>query len=163
MSKVLIRTLTAVGLAVAFGGGAMAAEVTKDVEVKGTPAQVWEKIGSWCSISDWHPAIATCEASQEGDANVRHLTTKDGAKIKEKQTASGDTSYGYTITESPLPVENYNATMSVEPSADGNNTKVTWSAQFDPKGASEDDAKTTVKGILKSGLEAIKLSMEAGP
>ena len=163
MTKVLVRTATAVGLVIALAGGASAAEVSKDVEVKGTPAQVWEKIGGWCSISNWHPGVATCETSKEGDAAVRKLTTTDGAKITEKQTASDDSSYGYTMTDTPLPVTNYNATMGVEPSDDGKKTKVTWTATFDPKGASEDDAKKSVEGIFESGLQAIKLAMEAGP
>ena len=163
MTKVLVRTTAAAGLFFAFASGALAAEVSKDVEVKGTPAQVWEKIGGWCSISNWHPAVATCETSKEGDAAVRHLTTKDGAKITEKQTAADATSYGYTMTDTPLPVSNYNATMGVAPSDDGKNTKITWTATFDPKGVSEDDAKKPVEGIFESGLQAIKLAMEAGP
>jgi len=163
MSKVLVRTAAAAGLALAMAGGASAAEVSKDVEVKGTPTQVWEKIGGWCSISNWHPAIATCETSKEGDAAVRKLTTKDGAKITEKQTAADATSYGYTMTDTPLPVTNYNATMGVAPSDEEGKTKVTWTATFDPKGASEDDAKKSVEGIFESGLQAIKLALEAGP
>jgi len=163
MSKVLVRTATAAGLVIALAGGASAAEVSKDVEVKGTPAQVWAKIGGWCSLNEWHPAVATCEESKDGDAAVRLLTTKDGAKITEKQTASDGTSYGYTMTDTPLPVTNYNATFGVAPSDDGKKTKVTWSATFDPKGASEDDAKNSVEGIFKSGLEAIKIALEAGP
>jgi len=163
MSKVLVRTAAAAGLALAMVGGASAAEVSKDVEVKGTPTQVWEKIGGWCSISNWHPAVATCETSKDGDAAVRKLTTKDGAKITEKQTAADASSYGYTMTDTPLPVTNYNATIGVAPSDEEGKTKVTWTATFDPKGASEDDAKKSVEGIFESGLQAIKLAMEAGP
>ena len=163
MSKGLVRTATAASLVIALAGGASAAEVSKDIEVKGTPAQVWAKIGGWCSISNWHPAVATCETSKDGDAAVRLLTTKDGAKITEKQTASDDSSYGYTMTDTPLPVTNYNATMGVAPSDEEGKTKITWSATFDPKGVSEDDAKKPVEGIFESGLQAIKLAMEAGP
>ena len=159
MRKVLVGSVAALGLAVALSSNAMAVEVVKDVEVKAAPSDVWKKIGGWCSIRNWHPAIKTCEMSQENGVTWRMLTTQDGAKIKEKRTAEGDMSYNYAITESPLPVANYNATIGVAADEDGGETKITWSANFDANGASDEDAQKVIEGIFEAGLNAIKESM----
>jgi hypothetical protein len=119
--------------------------------VPGKPGQLWKKIGGFCSIKDWHPAIAKCEKSKEGGATYRTLTTKDGGKIKEKLLKKTDSSYTYEIVESPLPVQNYKATISV--AADGDQTKVEWKGMFDAKGASDEDAKKVIGGIYKAGLD----------
>ncbi len=65
--------------------------VGKKLELKVNPkkmseerTRLWAKFGGWCAIKDWHPAIASCEESTEGDAKIRVLTLKDGGKIKEK-------------------------------------------------------------------------------
>ncbi len=160
MRKILVGCVAALGLVFALSTSAMAIEVSKDVEVEAAPAEVWNKIGGWCSIRNWHPAIKTCEMSEEGGDTWRMLTTQDGAKIKEKRTAEGDMSYGYMIAESPLPVANYNATITVAKDDDSNETKITWSANFDAKGASDEDAQKAIEGIFESGLNAIKESME---
>ena len=77
---------------------------------------VWSTISEFCSIKDWHPAIADCKESKEGGATFRVLTLKDnGGTIKEKLDGSDDTSYSYEIVESPLPVKNYSAKFWVEP------------------------------------------------
>ena len=62
-----------------------------------------------------------------------------------------DSSYSYEIIESPLPVQNYKATISV--AADGDQTKVDWKSTFEAKGASDDDAKKVIDGIFKAGLD----------
>ena len=159
MRKVLVGCVAALGLAVATSGSAVAVEVSKDIEIKAAPSDVWKKIGGWCSIRNWHPAIKTCEMSQEDGATWRMLTTADGAKIKEKRTAEEAMSYGYAITESPLPIANYNATFGVAPDDDGTETKITWTANFDANGASDEEAQKIIEGIFESGLAAIKESM----
>lgn len=159
MRKVLVGTVAALGLVVALSGTAMAVEVVKDVEVKAAPADVWKKIGGWCSIRNWHPAIKTCQMSQENGATMRLLTTQDGAEIMEQRTAESEMSYDYTITKSPLPISNYSATIGVAPDDDGDETKITWKANFDANGASDEDAQKVIEGIFESGLAAIKDSM----
>jgi Polyketide cyclase / dehydrase and lipid transport len=144
------RYLALVTLALS-AGPAMALEVESAATVPGKPGQLWKKIGSFCSIKDWHPAIAKCEKNKEGGATYRTLTTKDGGKIKEKLLKKTDSSYTYEIVESPLPVQNYKATISV--AADGDQTKVEWKGTFDAKGASDEEAKKVIDGIYKAGLD----------
>ena len=97
------------GLAALCVSSASAVEVRQVAEVKAAPAVVWGKIGGWCAIKDWHPAVASCDDSKKG---VRVLTLKDGAKIVEKLLKAGKNSYTYAITDGPLPVKNYKATLA---------------------------------------------------
>ncbi|MFZ2101464.1 MAG: SRPBCC family protein [Oricola sp.] len=140
-----------------FSVPAGAAEVTRSVEVNGKAADVWAKVGGWCAVADWHPVVAKCEEAEAGDKKTRTLTTGDGAVIKETMLESGDTTYSYRIDESPLPVENYTANLAVE--GDGEQARIVWTANFDPKG-DEAEAVAVIQGIFDGGLAEIKKSFE---
>jgi len=133
--------------------GAHALEVHKSATVAGTPEAVWEKIGAFCGINDWHPAVEACDLSEEGGATYRTLTLPDGATIKEKLVEETATSYTYEIVESPLPVANYSSTISV--TADGDGTLVDWQGNFDAKDVPDADAEGVIAGIYQAGLDEI--------
>ena len=141
---------------IALASTAHAVEVKRKIEIVGEAPKVWAQIGGWCAIADWHPAIAKCEESSANGKPVRTLTLKDGGVIKETQLKTTATSYTYQIDESPLPVTNYTATFAIAPDDDESEVNVIWSAKFDPKGASEDEAEKVIAGIFKDGLDAIK-------
>ncbi len=154
--------------AVAVGAGAASAaslvsakKLEINVDESKTEAErkaLWEKVGGWCAIKDWHPAIAACDESKEGDDTFRTLTLKDGGKIKEKLVDTGTTSYRYEIIESPLPVKNYEAQFSVTPDDDDlDEINVSWSATYDPADGKEDkEARKVIDGIFKDGIDSIK-------
>jgi hypothetical protein len=145
------------GLAIlVFDASAHAMEVTKRIQAPGEVTAVWKIAGAFCSIDDWHPAVKQCEEVTEGDDTFRILTLQDGGKIKEKLTDSSDESYSYEIVESPLPVKDHKATLSVEPGRNEGFTTVVWTAEFDPAGVSEQDARKTISGIFGDGLKGIK-------
>jgi hypothetical protein len=126
---------------------------------------LWAKVGGWCAIQEWHPAIASCEESKEGDTTFRTLTLKDGGKIKEKLVDTGTTSYRYEIVESPLPVKNYEAQFSVTPDDDDlDEINVGWSATYDPADGKDDkEARKAIDGIFKDGIESIKAKYGNAP
>jgi hypothetical protein len=131
-------------------------EVDKD-KVEAARVELWKKIGGWCAISEWHPAIAKCEESKEGDAEFRTLTLKDGGVIKEKLLERSATGYQYAIIESPLPVKNYTAQFSVTPDDDDlDEINVVWSATYDANGKDDKDARGVIDGIFKAGMESLK-------
>ena len=149
----------ALAVLVVAGGQASAIDVNKKQSRR--LGKCWwsgRSISEFCSIKDWHPAIADCTESKEGSATYRVLTLKDnGGTIKEKLDGSDDTSYTYEILESPLPVENYSAKFWVEPDErDPNRTVIHWDATFDAKGKSDDEAKKIVGDVFLAGLKSIK-------
>ncbi|MEQ8824290.1 MAG: SRPBCC family protein [Filomicrobium sp.] len=141
----------------ASGHAAMAAQslqVTKTLKLDKSAEEVWKAIGGFCAISDWHPAVAKCEETKEGDASFRILTLQDGATIKEKHTGNDAMGYMYKITESPLPVKDYSALFDVV--GDDKSATVGWTASFAAKGKPDKEAKDIISGIFDAGLNAIK-------
>jgi carbon monoxide dehydrogenase subunit G len=134
-------------------------EVKKSIDVSATPDAAWSAIGDFCGIANWHPAIAACDAVTKDGSPVRTLVLRDGGKIIERQTAWDDDarSYSYTILESPLPVANYEATISVAPSGAG--AAITWVAHFDAKGADDATAGGVIGGIFDGGLATLKAKL----
>ncbi|MFN0219970.1 MAG: SRPBCC family protein [Hyphomicrobium sp.] len=154
------KIIGATMLAVTVGAGAAFAAAGLSVrqvqKFKGVDKDVWSKIGAFCSIKDWHPAVAKCEESKDGDVSFRTLTLKDGGVIKEKLTGSTETGYTYAIVESPLPVKDYFASFSAKPDRDEPDTVlVVWSASFAAKGKPDSEARTVIEGIFKDGLASI--------
>jgi hypothetical protein len=139
------------------GGTAHAITVKKKRDAPGEPTAVWALVGSFCAIKDWHPAVADCETSKEGDVTSRTLTLKDGSKIKERLTDAEETSYSYAIVATSLPVKNYKTTLSVEEDEDSpDRSEIHWEATFDAQGTSEEDARKKIAEILEAGVVGMK-------
>jgi hypothetical protein len=151
--KVVLMAAAAV---IVCGGTAHAITVKKKRDAPGEPTAVWALVGSFCAIKDWHPAVADCETSKEGDVTSRTLTLKDGSKIKERLTDAEETSYSYAIVATSLPVKNYKATLSVEEDEDSpDRSEIHWEATFDAQGTSEEDALRSRRRRNEEGCHRI--------
>ena len=153
-----VMKLALIAFAALLFGSASASAITvkKRTEAPGLPPQIWEKAGAFCAIKNWHPLVADCTEEKEGAVTYRTLTLKDGGKIKEKLVDTGATSYRYEIIESPLPVKNYEAQLSVTPDDDDlDEINVSWSATYDPADGKEDkEARKVIDGIFKDAAQA---------
>ncbi len=114
---------------------------------------VWHKVGDFCGIANWHPAIAKCELSKDG--KQRTLSLKGGGTIIEHLVRWNDKkhSYTYRIVKSPLPVDHYVSTIKVAPQGSG--SVIIWYGKYDAKGASDAEAKKTIDGIYKAGADSL--------
>lgn len=115
---------------------------------------VWAKVGDFCGIANWHPAVAKCELSH--GKKIRTLTLKGGGTIVERllKWDKKGMSYSYTIVSSPLPVSHYFSTIKVV--ADGSGSDVIWTGKYKAKkGTSDADAQKTIDGIYKAGADAL--------
>jgi polyketide cyclase/dehydrase/lipid transport protein len=150
-------------LLVLGASSAHAINVKKRINAPGHPPKVWEVAGEFCSIKDWHPAIADCKETEEGGATFRILTLKDnGGTIKEKLVDKDDVemSYSYEIVEGPLPVKNYQAKFWVEEDEKSpDRSTIFWEADFDANGVSDDEAAKVIRDIFMAGLKGIKQKM----
>lgn len=155
--------LCAVLAVTSWAGQAWAVQNSNRVEGRGTTAKAWSLVGDFCGIKAWHPAIANCTVADIDGAKVRTLTTKDGATFVEQLVKwdDKDTSYTYKILQSPLPVQNYVSTIKVEPDDEPGKVAITWSSTFEPKGASEDQARKAVSDIYLAGLLKLKSELKA--
>lgn len=128
-------------------------EVNKSIQIDSSLQSVWEYAGDFCAISVWHPAVETCEISEEGGDTYRILTLGDGAQIKERHDGETATGYSYTIIEGPLPVKDYSSTFMAE--GDAMSTTINWSSTFMAEGATDEDAVGVITGVYDGGLSTI--------
>ena len=149
-----IRTAVVAGTALALSGlAAQALESSVKAASKLSANALWEKIGDFCGIGKWHPAIEKCELSADG--KTRTLSLKGGGTIVEALVKMDPAArlYTYSIVSGPLPVANYTSTISV--AVDGAGSTVTWVGKYDAKGASDADAIKTIDGVYDAGLKAL--------
>jgi hypothetical protein len=114
---------------------------------------LWKKVGDFCGIASWHPAIEKCELS--ADRKQRTLSLKGGGTIVEALDNWDDAkhSYSYTILSGLLPVANYHSTISV--TADPTGSVLRWMGTYDAKGAPDADVKKTIDGIYEAGAKVL--------
>jgi Polyketide cyclase / dehydrase and lipid transport len=88
--------------------------------------------------------------------SIRNFNLKDGGNIRERLLALSDAKHicTYTILESPLPLENYVATLRLVPVTDGNRTYAEWKAEFNCRLEEEDDLVVTT-GLISSHFQLI--------
>ena len=94
---------------------------------------------------------------------IRNFNLKDdGGNIREQLLAHSDIEHytTYSILESPMPVENYVATIKCSEITDGNRTFWEWESRFDTPAGRQDELGTLVgEGIYQAGFEAIRQHM----
>jgi hypothetical protein len=118
-----------------------------------SPDALWKKVGDFCGIATWHPAIEKCVLSADG--KQRTLSVKGGGTVVEalEKWDDANRSYTYTILSGPLPVANYHSTISV--SADPRGSALKWMGKYDAKGAPDADAKKTMDGVYEAGAKSL--------
>jgi len=131
------------------------AQVSASIDLPAPFQQVWDLVGGFGSLPDWHPLVAGSELSEGG--RVRRLTTSDGQSIVERLLVFDEAahSYSYTFIGEPLPMTGYRATLSVRAADGGQRAHVDWRGEFVPKGASEAEASRLLQGIYEAGLKAL--------
>jgi hypothetical protein len=146
---------TAIGLSLLVLAAVPASALESSIKGSSTASAdaVWTKIGDFCGIAKWHPAIEKCVLSTDG--KERTLSLKGGGTIVEKLEKRDDAahSYTYSIVSGPLPVTNYMSTIGV--AAAGAGSTITWSGKYDAKGASDADAKKTIDGVYQGGVDQL--------
>ncbi len=144
--------------------GAEAIEVSKQATLSHSPDKIWAMIGEFGTIDRWHPAVEKSAVEGEGGSGIyRNLTLGGGGMIRELllDYSLRDRSYGYAILESPLPIANYVASLSVAPGPDSGSATVTWSSTFDAKGASDQEAAELIGGIYQAGFDSLEKMLGA--
>ncbi len=118
--------------------------------------KVWELIGDFNALADWHPGVEKSELEEGG--HVRRLSLVGGGTIVERLQKLDDESfrYSYSIIDSPLPVADCVAELRVQKDESGEGCEVQWSSEFNPSGASVADAEKAIKEIYNAGFENLK-------
>lgn len=159
MSMALVLGLCAT--AQVFAGAQEPLYVVKSVEVQQSSDLVWQKIANFGDLGAWHPAVAKTEiiaGKNNHKGAKRLLTLQDGGKINETLTAydAKAKTYAYKITDSVLPVSEYQSTITVHPNG-ATKSVVVWESHFVPKaGNDEQTAAGTINAVYDAGLSNLK-------
>lgn len=118
--------------------------------------QVWNVIGGFNALPNWHPAVK--ESKLDAGGRIRKLDLAGGGNVTEKLEKFDDKqhAYSYSIMQAPLPVANYTATIKVSQAKDGKGCTVEWSSEFAPSGASEEEARKAIERVYQAGFENLK-------
>ncbi len=131
-------------------------EVTESIVLSdGDAARIWQAVGGFAAIADWHPAIEAAAIESSSGAPVRTLALAGGGEIVERQESRDDSAmrYTYEILESPLPIANYRSTLSAAAAPGG--TRIVWTGSFEAAGASDAEAAEIVQGVYAAGLQGM--------
>jgi hypothetical protein len=121
---------------------------------------VWETIGDFNRVADWHPAISASKLEESGQ--LRRVSVTGGGESVERLTGQGPHWYSYQLVSGPMPVSEYAATLRVEDAPEGNAT-VKWSASYTPEGASDADAEAAIRPFLEAGLDNLRRQFDRVP
>ena len=125
--------------------------------------RVWGRVRDFNGLPNWHPAIRESRIENSEDAAkvgcIRDFRLQNGDRIRERLLGLSDYDMfcTYAILESPMPLENYVATLRVTPITDGERSFVEWTAQFD---CAIEEEEALVEGIganvFQAGFDALK-------
>ena len=98
-------------------------EVSETIDIKASPATVWNKICEPCSLKEWHDDVDTCERSHDDKGRLaRNYVMKPNGDHKpvtmyevELLRSPEIMTIAYIVDVRGLPVENYHAQITVTP------------------------------------------------
>ncbi len=127
------------------------------------PAAVWAVVRDFNALPKWTPFVAESRIEQNKPSDqvgcIRNFRLKDGGRVREQlvELSDYDMSFGYSILESPMGVENYYASLRLCPVTDLDHTFAEWDAEFDAAPEREDALVQQIgRTVFAAGLQALK-------
>lgn len=128
---------------------------------------VWDRIRDFNGLPSWMPAVAESQLleGRSGDqvGAVRELILQNGDRIVETQVALSDydMACSYTMGDTPMPLENYFATLRLTPVTETDQTFAEWSAEFDCAPEDEESLVDTIsQNVFAAGFAALARRFE---
>lgn len=125
--------------------------------------RVWERVRGFNDLPRWHPLIrdSRIEDALAPDkvGCIRNFNLQNGDNIREQLLGLSDYDLfcTYSILESPMPLEDYVATLRLTPITEGDRTFIEWSAEFSCDPSNEDDLVTGIGAdVFQAGFDALK-------
>lgn len=163
MRHVLKPVIAVVALLVSLT--AMAQEyvtIDMEIDINKPAAEVWEKVGDYCAISEWLRLPCEIKSGDGGMGSVRSLL---GGRIIEIMVAQTELSYGYTQPAVEGEFYNlYHGFMEARPVTDST-SKMLYTLTYDVSNLADQAAKDADierrRGMFTNALRAMKASAEA--
>lgn len=109
-------------------------------------SDIWATVGDFGGLTGWMVGVDSCEV----DGDERIVATM-GMEIRERLVRRDDAtrSLAYTITQSPMPLEQHEAEITVHAGDDG--TRVTWEVTVVP-----DELAEVFGNVYQGCLDALR-------
>jgi len=129
---------------------ALALESSLTVRSSLPAADLWRKIGDFCGMTAWDPAVERCDLGADGRQRTVQLFGGIGSVVAALEDwDDSNRSFSWKNISGVAPVSNYRATVSVL--ADGKTSRLKLTASYDAKGVSDAEAKQVVdNGFYRS-------------
>ena len=138
---------SAVTALVINAASAHALESSMTVRSPLSPGELWNKIGDFCAMSEWDPAVELCDLSADGKQRTTVFFGEVGRVVAALEDWDEvNRSYGWTNVSGLAPVTNYHARVSVI--ADGQTSALKLAVSYDANGVSD----TEVQKIIDSAM-----------
>jgi hypothetical protein len=125
--------------------------------------RVWARIRDFNALPRWHPMIAESQIEDGLPSDkigcVRNFRLQNGDRIRERLLGLSDHELfcTYAILESPMPLENYIATLRLTPVTEGNRTFIEWTAEFTCAPEVADELVGGIaRNVFRGGFESLK-------
>jgi hypothetical protein len=133
-----------------------------EIDVNKPAAEVWARIGKYCGIAEWLPAVKSCKmlSGTEGEVgSVRSVAN---------EVLVGKTQYSYTYTQTPRdgrPYNLYHGTLEVRPVSD-KTSKIVYTLMYDNSMLPDDGAREKDKAartaMFTGAIQNMKTLAEGG-
>jgi hypothetical protein len=125
--------------------------------------RIWARIRDFNALPRWHPMIAESQIEDGLPADkigcVRNFRLQNGDRIRERLLGLSDHELfcTYAILESPMPLENYVATLRLTPVTEGNRTFIEWTAEFTCAPEVEEELVHDIaQNVFRGGFDSLK-------
>ena len=136
--------------------------IDMEIDINKPAAEVWEKVGDYCAISEWLGLRCEIASGDGGMGSVRSLL---GGRIIEIMVAQTELSYGYTqpAVEGEF-YDLYHGFMEARPVTDST-SKMLYTLTYDVSNLADQAAKDADierrRGVFTNALRAMKAMAEA--
>jgi len=122
-----------------------------------SPEAVWEIIGDFAALADWHPLVPNCRPAADGQGRIISLP---GFEVVETLIpgASPPLGHTYTVGATPMPITDYQATLRLEATESG--SRIVYQGQFTPVGVSAARASGMLQGFFEAGFAALQTRLD---
>ena len=136
--------------------------IDMEIDINKPAAEVWEKVGDYCAISEW--LRMNCEITS-GDGGMGSVRSLLGGRIIEIMVAQTELSYGYTQPAVEGEFYNlYHGFMEARPVTDST-SKMLYTLTYDVSNLADQAAKDADierrRGMFTNALGAMKALAEA--
>ena len=134
------------------------------VRIDSTASSVWDVVKDFDGLENWLPVFSAADYKSGGNnevGSVRTLTIKDGPSFDEVliEWDAMKRTYTYQVIDpAPLPVKNYESTLTVMQLAPGV-TDITWISSYQNNSngeMSDDEVIGFINGVYNAGLAQVK-------